>query len=199
MVANFPGPYELRFRYTTTPVGLPGIEHTARYNVQLTADPNPGDAFNNINAVTRGGISTPDLASAVEAWLTLLQPRFNTTTVFGQWELWRYQPLTFDATFVSSYNPTIVAGTGSSTAQAQQDIYTFRTVEGGIMKLNLLEGISVGYGRFPYPSGSASIDAIFNFVTGSTNWLLARDTSYPFSALNYLVGQNEKTFRQRFR
>jgi hypothetical protein len=199
MALNFPGPYELRLNYTTVHTGVT-LEHTQRLNVDLTADPTPVDAFNNINAKTRGGIVTPDLAAAVEAWLALIAPRFHTSSAFGIVELWKYVPLTFDAQFISSYNPTVVAGTDTNpTVATQQETLTFRTLEGGILRIQLMESVANTNQREPYPTGDVDIDPIFVFVFGTSNWILGRDTSYPFSAINHLGGQNEKLFRARFR
>ncbi len=199
MALNFPGPYELRLAYTTNVSAVP-LVHTARYNLDLTAVASPGDVFANVNVLTRGGVSTPDLATAVEAWLALLAPRHNTNSAFGALELWKYTPLTFEAIFISAYNPTVVLGTSATPVViAGQETYTLRTVEGGIMRLVGIETIIGTNDRIPYPTTTASVDAIFDFVKSSVNWILARDTSYPIAALNFLGGQNEKTFRQRFR
>lgn len=200
MVQNFPGPYELRVEYTTKIGGTPLI-HTQRLNVDLTAVPTPGDDFTNINLKTRGGILTPDLATGVENWLGLIDARFNISTDFGIVELWAYVPLTFDATFISAYSPTIVAGTDAvnSTIVAAQEVYTFRTVEGGVMRLTWIETTSLPTQPESFPTGTASINAIEQFIIGASNWVLARDTSYPFASMRFLGGQNEKTFRQRFR
>lgn len=200
MVANFPGPWELRFTYTTLVSAIP-IEHTQRVNVDLTSTPLPGAAFNNINAKTRGGILTPDLAAAVEAWLTLAAERFEDVTTFGIVELWSYVPLTFDATFISAYSPVVVAGTDivNATQVAGQEVYTFRTQEGGNMRLTWLETTAGFTPPQTPPVGNSKVDDIFAFVISAANWILARDTSYPFANLRFLGGQNEKTFRQRFR
>lgn len=199
MVQNFPGPYELRLSYVVTITGVP-LTHTARLNVDLTSAPTVGDAFNNINAKTRGGIATPDLAAVIEAWLELVKMIYKTTTTFGIVELWKYEPLSFDASFVSAYTPTISAGVDTDpTNTAGQEILTFRTQEGGILRLNFMETVFLTYGVQPYPIGAVRYDDIFEFVISSVNWVLARDTSYPFATLNRNMGQNEKTFRQRFR
>lgn len=199
MAKNFPGPYELRMRYTTLSGGVP-LTHTARYNLDLTAVPTPGDDFTNINVLTRGGILTPDLAAVVEAWLALIAERHHTSTTFGALELWSYVPLSFDASFISTYGPTIVAGLSATTpVVAGMETFTFRTIEGGILRAVGIETIINTSVRTPYPTGNPDIDAIFDFVTSAANWILARDTSYPFASLNFLGGQNEKTFRQRFR
>lgn len=199
MVDNFPGPYEVRLSYQTTSASI-NLEHTQRLNCDLTAVPTPGDDFTNINLLTRGGILTPDMAAAVEAWLALVAKRFFTTTVFGTVELWSYVPLTYDATFISAYSPVITAGTSLvATNPTMQEVMTFRTMEGGIMRIQLMEGVVTTNERSPYPTLNADIDAIFDFVKGTSNWVLARDTSYPFAALNHLGGQNEKLFRQRHR
>jgi len=199
MVQNFPGPYEIRLSYTTNFATTP-LVHSARYNLDLTAAPTPGDDFTNINAKTRGGVATPDLAAAMEAWLALLAERHNVNTGFGAVELWAYAPLSFDATFISAYSPTIVAGSSATPLkETEMETYTFRTTEGGIMRLVGIETIIGTQNRIAYPTTTGSVDDIFDFVKGLTNWILARDTSYPFAALNFLGGQNEKTFRQRFR
>lgn len=199
MVQNFPGPWELRLSIIALAATEP-LDHSQRLNVDLTATPTPGDAFNNINAKVRDGLTTPDLAAAIEAWLLLLAPRYENLTTFGVVELWAYAPLSFDATFISSYNPTLVAGTSvSATVKAAQEIYTFRTVEGGIMRINLMETKGNPGPTITYPTGAPGFDNIFDFITGGSNWILARDTSYPFASLKLNPGQNEKSFRQRFR
>ena len=199
MVDNFPGPYEVRLSYQTTSASI-ALDHTQRLNCDLTAVPTPGDDYSNINPKTRGGIATPDLAAAMEAWLALIAERFFTSTTFGTIELWSYVPLTYDATFISAYSPTIAAGLSVTvTNPMMQEVMTFRTQEGGIMRIQLMEGVIATNERSPYPTLNADIDAIFDFVKSSVNWVLARDTSYPFAALNHLGGQNEKLFRQRFR
>lgn len=200
MVANFPGPWELRFSYTTNPSGHAALSHSQHLNVDLTTDPGSGDAFSNIQAKVRDGLTTPDLASVVEAWLAVLGPLFNTGAAFGNVELWKYSPLSFQAVFVSSYSPTLVAGTSATvTGVAQQDVWTLRTQEGGILKINLMECAERAYSKNPYPAGGAAVQILHDFVKSGPNWILGRDTSYPFSALNFLVGQNEKLFNLRFR
>ncbi|MGH9993576.1 MAG: hypothetical protein ACREAZ_13270 [Nitrososphaera sp.] len=200
MVTNFPGPYEVRILYDTTPTGQPRLFHQQRLNVALVGTPAPGTPFSAITAVTRGGVSTPTLSAAVDAWLTLMQPIFHTTSGFGLVELWKYTPNSFEAQFISSYNSALIAGTSPSVSGvAQQDVYTFRTLEGGIMRINFMEGINRPYQKQLYPTLTGAIDAVFAFIIGTTNWILARDTSYPFAALHYLAGQNEKLFRIRFR
>ncbi len=199
MVQNFPGPYELRFSYQTVTGGVT-LSHTQRLNIDLTADPNPGDAFNNINAKTRAGIATPDLATVVEAWITLMAYRFHTTTVFGIVELWKYTAQSFDALFISSYNPTANAGLNANPVQGtRQEVFTFRTQEGGILRIQLMEGMFDSNVKEPYPTSAQDVDDIFEFVISTVNWILARDTSYPFSALNHLGSENEKLFRIRHR
>jgi hypothetical protein len=200
MVENFPGPHELRFSYTTL-IGAIPLTHTQRLSLALTTDPNPGAAFNNINAITRGLSVEPDLAAVVEAWLTLIAPRFPEDAVFGIVELWKYEPGGYQASFISAYSPTKTTGDNAvnSSLPAAQEVLTFRTMEGGVMRVTWIETTSGSTQPLPYPTSITGVDEIFEFVIGLTNWILARDTSYPFAALRFLGGQNEKTFRQRWR
>lgn len=200
MAANFPGPYELRFTYTTVPAGLTALPHTQRLNLDLTTTPTPGTAFADIDAKTKGGILTPDLASVVDAWHSLIDILHNDQTTLGITELWSYTPLSFQSVFISSYNSGITDGlTVAAAIPAQQDILTFRTLEGGTLKVNFMERPASPYGSFAYPTAVAVIDAVFDFVTSDASWILARDTSYINGNLNWLVGQNEKLFRTRYR
>lgn len=199
MVQNFPGPWELRIEYTTLFGAVPLI-HTQRLNVDLTTVPLPGTDFADIDAKTRGGVLTPTLESAVDNWLTQVAERFSTTTTFGIVELWSYVPLTFDATFISAFTSVVTAGAHlNPTIVAAQEIYTFRTTEGGVVRISLIEAVAPADQPKSFPIGNISVDNIAAFITSPSNWILGRDTSYPFAGMRFLPGQNEKTFRQRFR
>jgi hypothetical protein len=200
MPVNFPGPYELRFSYSTTPAGLATFSHIMHLNVDLTSVPAAGTLFSAINAKTKGGVATPTLAAAVEAWLTLIANAWNTTTDFPVVELWKYAAGTFDATFISSYDPTVSAGLSASASLAAiQTIITFRSVEGGIMRLNFMESVTAVAGSQTFPTNITLYNNIAAFCVSSDAWMLARDTSYLVAPIRLLPGQNEQLFKKRFR
>ncbi len=203
MALNYPGPYEVRIFYTVT-VGSVALEHTQRLNCNVSPHADPGEEFNDITVVTRGplggGAGFSTLKSAVDDYVALMRGIYNTTTAnIDRAELWRYTPGTFEAAFVSAYNIDLPGTIASATVQAGEAILTFRTIEGGIMKLAYEESYLPPGGAQSLGVVTGPAAAIRDYVLGSSNWILARDTSYPFAGYRYNPGQNEAIFKKRFR
>lgn len=194
MATNFPGPYEIRLYYT-----INSLQHTARYNCDLVAPPTPGTPFSDHDVKEKGG-GSEDLQVAVDAWVALFRPCFAAAGGSVDYaELWQYTPGTFDASFVTVYTIGLAMTGAGAYNPAGETIMTFRTLEGGIMKL-YFEETNVAFAvRDAPPFAPAAFEAIRNFVTSNDNWMLARDTSYPFAAIALFHGQNEATFKLRFR
>lgn len=193
MALNFPGPYEVELFYT-----VDGITHTARYNCDTVGTPTPGDLPSTIDLAIRGG-GMVQLDTAIAAWVLIWKATFDIPSSFDSFNLWKYDPGTFDRTFISA--GTIgTAGTNVLTAiPAQQSTLTFRTLEGNNMRVTMLETTETTLDRVPYAGIGVFYQTIMDFVVSTDNWILARDTSYPIASLNFLGGQNERTFRQRHR
>jgi len=193
MAINFPGPYEVEFRYTTS-----GVQHTARYNCDVTGTPVPGDLPSAIAVNLRNG-STLTLDVIIANWVLLLDSLFHTSTTFDDYTFWKYTPLTYDRTFITTASIGS-SGTGTNpTNLSHAIILTMRTIEGGVMKLNFMESLNVQISRLTYAASGPDVRAIFDFVTGLTNWVLARDTSYPIASIHSLGGENEAIFKKRNR
>lgn len=200
MAINFPGPYEVRVLYTTTPAGFASLQHVAKYNIALDGDPAVSDDFSTINAVQRNG-STTTLDTWVDSWVALMLQLVssNANNSVDSAELWKYTPGTFDASFISAY-PIAEAGLSSAAVvPAGQAIQTYRTQEGGIMKLVFMETGLVTAQRDPPPFTPVASENIRQAVLAATNCWLARDTSYPVAAIGNFVGQSEALFKKRYR
>jgi hypothetical protein len=207
MATNFPGPYELRLFYSVTLTVGGSVTHEQRFNVDCNPVPTPGDPFGNIQVLNING-SVDFLDNVVTRWVAVLEDVLNSgSSTIDYVELWKYTPGTFLSSFVSVY-PIGVAGTSSSATQvAGQSIFVFRTQEGGIMKMNVLEGItaSVGVGE-SYPTMSTANKALSDTITdpdypatAQGAYFLARDTSYPFTLKQRFPGQNEAIYKRRYR
>lgn len=199
-MANFPGPYEIEITYTTSPSGQPTLEHKMRLNLNISgSDPTPGTAMADINFLERSGVPV-NAVVALDAWIDLIKVRFNTSqTAFNVADLFKYTPGTFQRQFISSYALAETGSSASGNTAASQEIFTSRTLEGGIHKINLMESINTANARTGRSGTTGSVDAIFDFLESVDNWILGRDTSYPIAGLNHLAGQNEKLFKLRFR
>lgn len=195
MAANFPGPYQLRIAYAVA-----SRQHTQRLNLQLVSDVTPGTPFTNISVQNKSGGNAGTLDVLMLAWMTLCKPLFDDTLAsFTGGELWKYTAGTNDAIFISSRDEAVVGTDAGNVNTASQGVLTFRTTNGGILRLdfmdiNIIEAVS----DFP-PFVNATVTAIANFVTGATNWLYARDNSYPASARGWFAGKNEALFKKVYR
>lgn len=194
MALNYPGPYQCRFFYTagTRP-------HVMQLNVALTADPSPGTFMDSITPISRDGTNPVDLEGACIGLIDLLKNNFNTTASFDRVELWKFEPLSFESSFVSSFNPGISGTNGVSAKTAAQQIYVWRTQEGGIMKIDLLDTVNSPALPMGFSDLSVGDQAMAAYIAGDTNVWLGRDTSYPFAFKSAFVGVSEAVFKKVYR
>lgn len=194
MVTNWPGPYDMRFFYT-----VQGRDHVQKLNCSPTTDPAVGTALGDIDLELQGG-GVVDAETAADDWADLMKTMFSDSgAVINRVELWKYDFESYNATYVNAH-ALLVDGTNVlATVPASQGVMTFRTTEGGVLKLNFLDTVFPAAIKEAFPAANAGINAIAGFVSNSTNWILGRDTSYPILALNWLPGQNERLFKEIYR
>lgn len=175
------------------------LAHRMNLSVDLDADPDIGVTFPNIIALRRNG-STAQLSVMTAGLLAVLEPLFAAgSATFDRFELWKYTPLSFDASYVSSDDISDVGSSGSSSVLAGEQIFTFRTQEGGIMRVQLEESTEEPGGSQNYGELSALNKAVVDHFLDSDNIWLARDTSYPIAFIGMHPGQNERNFKRRYR
>lgn len=192
MTQHYPGPYEVELFYTES-----GITHKMRLNCDLSVEAAVGDPFANFAVSTRAAASVA-LNTAVTAFVTLLQPLFSTTTNFTIANLWKYVPLSNEKDFLSTYDVNLL-GTVGTAQLTRQTIQTYRTSLGGPMRIVLMENNLNSNAIIPIRDAGATYLALANFLTGSSNWILARDGGWPTGKLNQASGINDAIERQRYR
>lgn len=203
MALNYPGPFEARIFYTTSVTPGGAIQHVMKLNFTHPVGQTiaPGQSFGTIGVQIRSGIPVT-LAAAVDGLVTVLQPLYSQTqATFDFAECWAYEPESFDATFISAYAIGL-PGTNTSPNNvhaAGHDIWVFRTQEGGIMKLNLMENASGLALPQTYADLGGVTLAIADYFLSSNIWTLARDTSYPIALKGRFPGENEALFKRRYR
>lgn len=200
MPLNYPGPYQLRLFYTCN--GTPGgvLTHSLRLNLALDGVPDVGDDFDTIDVLDHLG-GTEKLDTIVDELIVLLKTRFNSAaSEFTTAELWRYDDLTFEASYVAVYDVSVAGTSATSMQKTMQGTYTFRTFEGGIMRLVLLEtDQAIQEPRVYGDLGSGDTDIIDYFLSATGRYFLAADTSYPAAFLRLSNSYNNATFRKRYR
>jgi hypothetical protein len=203
MTINYPGPYEVRIFYTTTSSSV-ALQHIQHLSLALdTPLPEVGETFDNIIPIFRvpGGANL-NLEDVVLDWATDFKAMLSSGggNTLDRAELWKYEPESFDASFVSSYTLAIAGTSGSAIQAASQSIVTMRTQEGGIFKLSFMETVVAPAVTDSGTISNASLEALVAAIEGGQlfPWL-ARDTSYPISRIAHYPGQNEKLWKKRNR
>lgn len=132
--------------------------------------------------------------TGITAVITVIKARYPAAASFETAEIWTQAdcesvPLLQDTQTLG------IAGTlGSGATAYMQSLFTFRTQFGGRGKLMLMEpGGTVDVKSFPPTfGGDAALQAISDYVIGSTSIVYARDNSFNASAIKYISKVNDK-------
>lgn len=191
---NFKNPYGIEVDYS-----VDGRQHVFEMLTDVEGSVVAGADASTIDLKTRGG-GTVNMVTAVTAHVTAIAGLFHTSAFIGQATLWKYDGDTEQRQFITAF-PLGLNGTSSNpTVEAQQLTLTFRTQEGGILKQVFLDVTTSGSARIPLSNAlNPAIIAIKNNVLAGTNFILAKDTSYPISPLNASNGQNERVWKSIYR
>lgn len=200
MTTNFTGPYQLRVFYNVGPGALPLLNHRMALNLDCDTAPDPGDAFSTIDIKRRVGAPVA-LHTVTNALADVLEDLVSAADgVISHAELWAYTPGTEDGAYISTHDLSTAGVHAGAGLPASQSVYSFRTTEGGVMYVVLLEVPDPGFDRQTYLNLSAAGQAFVDFfVDDSTSYWLGKDTSYPHVFLRHSPGINKATFNNRFR
>src|SRR5262245_35221680 len=192
MTLYYPGPYEVEIVYTVA-----ALQHKQRLNCDVTTAQNIGDPLTSVNLKTRGG--TPIIAAtAIQAWVDLSKQLYGSSGQFLLANLWKYTANSFEKTFVGTMDLATVGSNAGSNVLASQRTLTYRTQVGGKFRVTYLEGVfSTPQQIVPPTSGIGN--TIDVFLRGNACWIIGRDGYYPAASIWLLDGQNEATFRKRYR
>lgn len=194
IVPNLPGPYEIE--YSLVGWTAPVREHVLRISVAAVGTPAVGSLPTAIDIQKMGG-STAKLNVVANQFWEFIRLFYSSSIQCAGYQLWRYVSGTLGKDFISTgavTNPAANAGAGIN---AQQLTQTYRSANGGILKLVLLEVNQSGDNRIalvPNAAGTAS-QRLAAYVMSADNVILARDDAYPVNPLRASLGQNEKIWR----
>lgn len=194
---NYPGPYELRLFYTWTYGGLT-YNSVFRHSLDMQTPADPGDPFEDWLCQSRTG-DLPYLDVWTDALVALIKVFYHTSSNFGHAELWEFDPGTYNAHFLSTYTVGVAGTSATATKRASQMILTLRAQNGGSCRLTLGGVVLDVNVTDPYPFANTDANNLADFCVGPDSPLIARDGSYAFSPLNYMVGENERYFKKLYR
>lgn len=193
MTLNFPGPYQVDINYI-----VDTLDHKITLNCSTVEPQSPGADFADIEVNTRA-IGPRNLQFAIDALVEILQPFYNADCSFTTAALYKVADMSFVRTWISEYTIGEDGTDVGDYVKASEQIMTFRSGEGGIMKFTLEETIYGQYGRVSGGAVTGDAADLRDYINADSTWVLARDTSYPIATLNWNLGQNETVFRKRYR
>jgi len=197
--------YVLRIPYSTTIGGL-SLPHEAKVRVAVSAPYDVNTVVTDMTLNTRIGGTTP-LEEAVSDYVTAYGAMFTSETAFGTVELWHYPSgLGANGVWIQSIsradttNGYPTAGTSAGTVVAASQVtLSLRATDGSVMKLIALET--------SLPGGPPLLEA--DFSTAESTWtagalaatqgIVNKRGAYPAEVIRSSRGQNEATFRARYR
>lgn len=194
MASNPSGPYILEIPLITA-----DFQHELTVNCDVIGTPSPGASPLDVTLRTRSGTGGV-LSGAANAFWDAVRPMFGTNTLAATYTLWKVGVTNTEREFVSAGTLTNANGLSGTAEPAQQATFTFRSGNGGIAKVVLIEPNAIGNTRIPLASAlNAAVAAVRTWVLSDDSFLMARDRSFPVAPMNYSLGQNEKIFKRRFR
>lgn len=196
---NFPGPYELEFEVNMGAL-IPARNHKIRINCAVIGSPAPGALLSAITVQKMGGGSANAQAVADQFW-SFIRQCYAATVTCTSVTLWKYVSGTFAKDFVSAGAVALPAGAAGAVTLAHQVTLSFRSANGSVMKLVLLESnltYETSTTLIPNAAGT-QIPKLAAYILSADNVALARDDAYPVAALKNSGGQNEKIWRKIYR
>jgi hypothetical protein len=193
-MANLPGPYEIEF--TLTGWTAPAREHVFRVNVAAVGSPAVGALPTAIDIQKMGGSTAKLNIVANQIW-EFLRLFNNASITCSGYQLWKYVPGTLGKDFISTGAVTNPACNDAGGVNAAQLTQTYRSANGGILKVVMLESNQAGDARVtlvPNAAGTPS-QKLAAYIMSADNVFLARDDAYPVNPLRDSRGQNEKIWR----
>lgn len=197
---NFPGPQVLRLHYTVANQTGGTLTHTLNLNCKSEETYDPGEPWADINLIRSVGIPSA-IGSVVNAIVDEIEDFFNSTDVdFVLAELFNVAAGTEDFTFVASATLALPGTAVGATNEASMTTLTFRTREGGIMRLQFMEDVNAYSQRLSYGDLNPASQSLVDYILDeSSDWFWGKDTSLPIAFLGMSTGPARATFNARYR
>jgi len=190
----YPGPGLVELDYS-----VDGLSHVMTFSVIPDGTPVIGDPADEILIFEKDGQSSL-LSVRLDALRQLLDGIFDTAvSSFNTWNFYMVTPSSFERTLITSYSTGTPTFSASPYNPAYSEIYTFRTLNGGIGKVTLLETIHTSKLQLSPSQILTAQDAIAIWFTDNNTPAVGRDNGYFHQLLRVSGGENEHVFKRRYR
>lgn len=195
MSEHQPGPYQLEIPYV-----IAGLTHYFHVNCDVIGSAPIGTAPASVTMRTKGAGATPLTTSANALW-NIIRPFFASATIATTYTLWKFTGTNQDRVFISGGDLTSPGGSdGGANVLSSEAVFTFRSGNGNIGKLQLMESVFTVSSHGPIGTVIGwTTSPIKTYLLGNSCIVLARDRSFPVAALNESFGPSRVTFNKRNR
>lgn len=132
----------------------------------------------------------------VATFINLLKPFFQSVTDFSVAEYWRMEEIDSDPQFVYGINPAISGTNAGTNTSMSQTVITFRTYNGGIYKLYLMEAVATvnQVVTAPFPAGITK--TLTDHMIGTQCAIMGRDGGFLLAPLRS-IGKTNDALRKK--
>jgi len=190
-----PGPYTLEIDYVYS-----GLSHSLSLNCDTLGTFTPGTPADDVTMKTKDGTGVSLQQFADDIW-GVLRAFFAPATLASTFTLWKRNIHNAEKDFISAGGLTSPNGSSGLTAiPSSQSIWTWRSSNGGIIKINILEATNPSAPTLPMLSDTTvGVSAMNTYMQSDTTAVMALDRGFAVAAGNSNYGQNEKIFNIRNR
>lgn len=188
MASNDLAPGFIRLYYTSN-----GHPHVQVLPISFDSTPVAGTEP---NLESRDG-SAVAASAFMAAYLAVWRAIFPIATAWTGFEVYSKEILG-DPQYIWGDDLTIVGSNGSGVQSNSQVTYTFRTNQGGVMRLVAMEAAIATTVRAPLRTTLAAPNgAIATYILGATNCIIGRDGGFPISGI-FITSKVNDALRKRY-
>lgn len=159
-----------------------GHQHVMTIPTKFSGTPVPGEAPNLLahNASSVGFASALDnLSTYAKVFLASADGAIDYA------EAWSQPNPTDDPVWIYTYQISDDGTSVGATVVANQSVWTFRSANGGVFRLYLMETALAVNIALPYTQFESDKKALADYITSALSWIYARDNGAPVVCLGY--------------
>lgn len=146
----------------------------------------------------KGGGFDAEWSVELGDFVTVLKPILSVGANISRAELWTYPSETADPVFREAFDINQEGTNGAATLPYGQDVFSFRSENGGVAKIYVMEpaGTNPNVRLLP-PYGAGIVTDLAGYVIGDSSIIIARDGGFLIAPIAYTVKTNDR-LRKRY-
>jgi hypothetical protein len=141
--------------------------------------------------------SSLGVEAALDAYLDVLTPHFNTSVNFGNAEAHAVDSVTGEDTFLWTWNAARVGSDSGPAIATGQAVFSFKTSVGSQLKVYLMESGSPANNKFLPPYAPGIIADLSDYVASAASMFYGRGNAYALAPISFITKYNDKLRKQQ--